>query len=56
MTIHPDLHGLPHMISHLEEFIQYIKGHEKAEFKTLEEIARTFKSDPSVYESRGDYV
>ncbi|MFD1514360.1 polysaccharide deacetylase family protein [Halomarina rubra] len=56
LTIHPDLHGLPHMIDHLEEFIQYVKSQGDAEFKTLEEIAHTFKDDPSAYESQGDYV
>ncbi|WP_049972259.1 polysaccharide deacetylase family protein [Haladaptatus cibarius] len=56
LTIHPDLHGLPHMIPHLEEFIQYVKGHENVEIKTLEEIAHKFKDDPSVYESKGEYV
>jgi peptidoglycan/xylan/chitin deacetylase (PgdA/CDA1 family) len=56
LTIHPDLHGLPHMIPHLEEFIQYVKSQGDAEFRTLEGIARTFKDDPSAYESEGDYV
>ena len=55
-TIHPDLHGLPHMISHLESFIQYVKGHENAEFVALEEIARKYEDDPSTYESEGEYV
>jgi peptidoglycan/xylan/chitin deacetylase (PgdA/CDA1 family) len=56
LTIHPDIHGLPHMISHLEDFIQYVKSHENAEFKTLEEVARKYKDDPSVYESEGQYI
>lgn len=55
-TIHPDLHGLPHMISHLEGFIQYVKGHENAEFRTLEDIALKYEDNPSVYDSLGDYV
>ena len=55
-TIHPDLHGLPHMIPHLEEFITYVKGHENAEFVTLEDVARKYDDDPSVYEARGEYV
>jgi peptidoglycan-N-acetylglucosamine deacetylase len=56
LTIHPDIHGLPHMIPLLEEFIQYVKAHENAEFKTLEEIARKYEDDPSVYESESTYV
>ncbi|WP_227375939.1 polysaccharide deacetylase family protein [Haladaptatus halobius] len=56
LTIHPDVHGKPHMIPLLEEFIQYVKGHENAEFKTLEAIARKYEDDPSVYESDGEYV
>ena len=56
LTIHPDIHGLPHMISHLEDFIQYVKSHENTEFKTLEEVARKYKDDPSVYESEGRYI
>ena len=56
LTIHPDVHGLPHMISYLGEFIQYVNGHEDAEFATLEEIATEFKDDPSVYESETEYV
>jgi peptidoglycan/xylan/chitin deacetylase (PgdA/CDA1 family) len=55
-TIHPDLHGLPHMIPHLEEFINYVKGHENAEFSTLEDVARKYSDDPSVYETQGDYI
>ncbi|RDZ34066.1 MULTISPECIES: polysaccharide deacetylase [unclassified Haloferax] len=55
-TIHPDLHGLPHMIPFLEDFIQYVKSHENAEFKTLEAVARKYKDDPSVYESESGYV
>ncbi|NUB90136.1 polysaccharide deacetylase [Haloterrigena sp. SYSU A121-1] len=55
-TIHPDIHGLPHMIPLLEEFIQYVKSHENARFTTLETIAETYKDDPSVYESESDYV
>ncbi|ELZ21871.1 polysaccharide deacetylase [Haloterrigena salina JCM 13891] len=42
------------MIPLLEEFIQYVKGHENARFTTLETIAETYKDDPSGYES--DYV
>lgn len=56
LTIHPDIHGLPHMIPLLEEFIQYVKSHEDAEFLTLEEIARKYEDDPSVYESETRYV
>jgi hypothetical protein len=44
------------MIPHLEEFINYVKSHENAEFKTLEEVARKYDDDPSVYEARGEYV
>ena len=55
-TIHPDLHGLPHMIHHLESFIHYVKGHENAQFTTLESIARKYKDDPTVYEAEGQYV
>lgn len=55
-TIHPDIHGLPHMITHLEAFINYVKGHENATFRTLEEIARQYDDDPSVYEPHGNYV
>ena len=55
-TIHPDLHGLPHMIPHLEEFITYVKAHENAEFTTLEDVARKHDDDPSAYEAPGDYI
>jgi len=55
-TIHPDLHGLPHMIPHLEEFITYVKAHENAEFTTLEDVARKYDDDPSEYEAPGDYI
>ena len=55
-TIHPDLHGLPHMITHLKDFISYVKDHENAEFRTLEDIAQKYRDDPSVYEARGEYV
>lgn len=34
----------------LEEFIEYVKGHEDAEFKTIVEIDRKYKEDPFVYE------
>lgn len=56
LTIHPDVHGKPHMIPLLEEFIQYVKGHSGVEFKTTEEIARKYREDPSVYESEGEFV
>lgn len=56
LTIHPDLHGLPHMITYLEDFIQYVKSHSGAEFTTLETVARKYQEDPSVYESEGEYV
>lgn len=56
LTIHPDIHGLPHMIKYLEDFIQYIKGHDGVEFKTLEEVARKYERNQSVYESDGDYL
>jgi peptidoglycan-N-acetylglucosamine deacetylase len=55
-TIHPDLHGLPHMIPLFEEFIQYVKSHENAQFVTLETIAERFRDDPSVYETESNYV
>lgn len=55
-TIHPDIHGLPHMIPLFEEFIQYVKGHENAQFVTLETIAEKYRDDPSVYESESRYV
>jgi peptidoglycan/xylan/chitin deacetylase (PgdA/CDA1 family) len=56
LTIHPDVHGKPHMIPLLEEFIQYVKQHENANICTLEEIANKFLDDPTVYESEGDYI
>lgn len=55
-TIHPDLHGLPHMIPHLEDFINYVKDHENAKFSTLEDVARKYNDDPSAYEAHGDYI
>jgi peptidoglycan/xylan/chitin deacetylase (PgdA/CDA1 family) len=55
-TIHPDIHGLPHMIAHLEECINYVKGHENAGFSTLEDVARKYNDDSSAYETRGDYI
>src|SRR6056297_1429274 len=55
-TIHPDIHGLPHMIPLLEDFIRYVKRHEDAEFVTLETVAEKFRDDPSVYESETEYV
>jgi len=55
-TIHPDLHGLPHMIPLFEEFIEYVKSKDGAEFQTLETIARKYDDDPSVYESETEYV
>jgi peptidoglycan/xylan/chitin deacetylase (PgdA/CDA1 family) len=56
LTIHPDIHGLPHMIELFDSFIQYVQNHENAEFKTLEQIARKYKDDPTVYEAEGKYV
>nr|WP_227355180.1 class I SAM-dependent methyltransferase [Haladaptatus salinisoli] len=56
LTIHPDVHGKPHMIPLLEEFIQHVKDHEDAEFQTLETVARKYEDDPSVYESDGEYI
>jgi hypothetical protein len=56
LTVHPDVHGKPHMIQHLEDFIQHVEAHDGAEFRTLEEIARKYEDDPSVYESDGEYV
>jgi hypothetical protein len=56
LTIHPDVHGKPHMIPLLEEFIQYVEDHDGTEFKTLEEIARKYEEDPSVYEPEGEFV
>ncbi len=56
LTIHPDIHGLPHMISVFEEFIDYVKTHENAQFTTIENIARKFKEDPSIYESESEYI
>ncbi len=56
LTIHPDVHGKPHMIPLLEDFIQYVKEHENAQFSTLETIANKFEDDPSVYESEGKYI
>ena len=55
-TIHPDIHGLPHMIDLFEDFIQYVKRHENAEFVTLEEVAHKHKDDPSVYQTEGKYI
>jgi len=55
-TIHPDIHGLPHMIQYLEDFIGYVKNHDEASFETLEAVARKYEDDPSVYESEGEYV
>ncbi|AQL43131.1 polysaccharide deacetylase [Halorientalis sp. IM1011] len=56
LTIHPDVHGKPHMIPHLESFIQYVKGHDGVAFRTLADIAETYREDPSVYEPEGEYV
>jgi peptidoglycan/xylan/chitin deacetylase (PgdA/CDA1 family) len=56
LTIHPDLHGKPHMISFLEDFINYAKSHEGVEFTDLKTIAHKYDDDPSVYESEGEYV
>ena len=56
LTIHPDVHGKPHMIPLLEEFIQDLKGHAGVEFRTLSEIARKFEDDPGVYESEHPFV
>ena len=55
LTIHPDVHGKPHMIPLLEEFIQYVKD-AGANVLTLEEIAHKFEDNPGVYESEGDYI
>lgn len=55
-TIHPDLHGLPHMIPLFQDFINYVKQHDNAQFTTLEEVARKYKDDPSVYEAEGKYI
>lgn len=55
-TIHPDIHGLPHMINHFEDFIQYVKRHDGASFATLEEVAHKYKDDPGVYEPEGKYL
>lgn len=56
LTIHPDVHGKPHMIPLLEEFVQYVKGHDGVDFATTEEIARKYADDPSVYEPDGEFV
>jgi len=47
-TIHPDLHGLPHMIPLLEESIEYVKSKDGAEFHTLKTIALMYKDDPAL--------
>ncbi|GGN21092.1 polysaccharide deacetylase family protein [Halarchaeum nitratireducens] len=56
LTIHPDIHGLPHMITHLEDFIGYVKEHENASFTSLETVAEKYDDDPTVYEAEGEYV
>lgn len=56
LTIHPDVHGKPHMIPLLDDFIEYVKGHDDVEFVTHEEVARKYREDPGVYESEGEFI
>ncbi|WP_226021292.1 polysaccharide deacetylase family protein [Halomicrobium salinisoli] len=56
LTIHPDVYGKPHMIPLLEDFIRYVKDHDRAEFRTVADVARKYEEDPSVYEPEGEFV
>jgi hypothetical protein len=44
------------MIPLLEEFIEYMDGHDDVEFVTLETVAEKFDGGPSVDESEGGFV
>ncbi|ELY97604.1 polysaccharide deacetylase [Natrialba chahannaoensis JCM 10990] len=48
--------GVLRLLTLFEEFIRYVKSHERAEFVALETVAETFRADPSVYECEGEYI
>jgi peptidoglycan/xylan/chitin deacetylase (PgdA/CDA1 family) len=44
ISIHPDVSGTPQVLLMLERFIEYIQGHEGAEFMIMDDIANDFIS------------
>jgi peptidoglycan-N-acetylglucosamine deacetylase len=43
ITIHPDVSGHPQVLLMLERFIEFVSGHDRVVWKTMEEIATDFR-------------
>ena len=44
ITIHPDVSGHPQVLLMLERFIEFVNGHDRVAWKTMEDIAADFRA------------